>query len=1761
MLYSHYVEWNPSDDYRWSVSATGTWETLNVNNTYQIPSGAVLEIAIANLSYNTPHTGGVRKYGSSDSRYIKICKSQSAGESYVTMHTQSDEIGRIQYYGSHTSDIRFSILGYWEGCHYTEMISGITEASFPDVWRSISLSGYGVPESGVSEILCTNSATGSQYYGGIRPSGSSVERKFILREAEYASAPPNGGNSCATVLVQPVGEDVGIQFYREDVSVEFTLLGYFDYNPGEYISTNILFPSPSSDNVWQTLTVSSSGFVADSTTQFLIGQVFSDYLYAGVRQFDSSYDRRLKLDYSDSPAVTGLTLAGMHALVDASGRIKYNASDVSDAPKFYGIGYWTNYNETYAPHQKIAEADLFTKGTSQYAHYIEMDCPGSPVSTASTWETVKITGPGFGDAEPSTEAIPAVAEIMFWTNSKSSTMVVGARSVGSSLERTVTLAQSPTSAGLYATTMHVPIDQSGYIQVYISNTEECEFQILGCWRGGHYTETISVFAPTGDDVWHVHNLGTAYADSVAEIIIANGDQLSPLAGGTREVGTDVRREQVLVPPTGIGNTCTTMFVNTSGSSGTIEIYGEKAGLGAITMYCVGYWSTPPGRYTQAFEDLGDVAGSALWLLTYVGDDLPSGCVAEIAAEHGDYNSNRSIGARQSGSSNENRKRTHGYTNYSPDGSCYNVIRSMVNVSDDQYVEFYHQSAGDDHILRSLGYFTDFIRVALPKTDQIDLYLSAFDIFNDSCDLFISAKDTSTTSGTMYIEGHQNIEFSGNLFLKVPEFKSDNINLFILGNDFLSDASDLFTKAHAIYNDDIDLYTKGSGIIPHSSGCDLFMAASVFHSGSIDLFCPAYDRVYVDIDLIIFNRIDPCSGLIRDYDAIFYLRNYENDNYTTEYINNEQWDIPGIYFCDIPLIGDHTATETPGDGTLPKYNSLGDGLASNQNGFSSIGQTPLQQNILGAIEDYQYAGSGSITAAFWMSGCHTSGNAIDIGWFKRFNPLDDIGNAYPIHCVGLKIEGTSGISVKTSVKDIPYDQETAGGLWWGGTSHYGTPVSITGTYHTWTEQWPTINVSHDDVAFFVLRSNFIPSGTHPAHMKVYLSVDGQPWTYIGSGLTGPPVSSTLSSPSPNNLYAENAVGFRVQATNHTGGKNNCSIAVSEIACWSDTAIFETDELSDLYDVVAIYNRPLIEYKPTIVPPTTYINRTIGSAIYDPSDIVASLSDKIICSGMLISLEVGLGNYGEDANAYLLEETIPSGFIVRNISPVAGEYPRQQIFHDPQSGVLHSEESTIRWINHHNHPEFNQRRSPLPTKTFTYEVYPVFGDSDDVDDIFLFSGSGTFIGSENGIFVISTTGDVSGTVVDSYPKIIQSDCNLFISGPTDISGSCDLYLRTIERLTTRFIGVANKTPDAFDLLLEADGLSDLDSFAGIEYGPHLYTRGPRTYEGEINLIIVGPVGASGELFSLGHESLSNSGNLFITGYEIEISGINLYTIGPIPESGISNLYTQAGAFTRPHKLLFSLGHENTSEDANAFIHGHTVHSGSCDLYIGPAKTWDTWYLFIQTDDNIENDSIDLYTYGHPSGSPSVGFSSKSLGLYITAENSTYPYTGGGLRSWTLFVFGPSGTTEKLETWTLFVSADFTTINDCSLYTYGHPSGSNPHGNEFNDSCELFIENIEEDPTSIGYIPFNTNNDPWSLFVEVTQGTFEHIDLYMSGYATPIISASGSFFIEGLFEQISETSDLYLMGVSGIINTGPSGVLLFLDGITQPYYTDFELYIHGY
>jgi len=425
-------------------------------------------------------------------------------------------------------------------------------------------------------------------------------------------------------------------------------------------------------------------------------------------------------------------------------------------------------------------------------------------------------------------------------------------------------------------------------------------------------------------------------------------------------------------------------------------------------------------------------------------------------------------------------------------------------------------------------------------------------------------------------------------------------------------------------------------------------------------------------------------------------------------------------------------------------------------------------------------------------------------------------------------------------------------------------------------------------------------------------------------------------------------------------------------------------------------------------------------------------------------------------------------------------------------------------------------------------------------------------------IQTTGNFDLYVEGAAP-VVSGNHDLYIGGSAGAQIIADFDL---------FMSAPEAASGQFPLFIESR--VTFDSSGNYPSGLEMFSEGHLTVSGSMDMFTVGPLLSTGQMTLYTQAGSFDNMPLFIHGVFVKARIRDLYIKGPefITTSGNfewqpsedQSLFTTPSGGQSPD--LYIKGPLQVTSSGDLFVDAHLPFSGSMTLYIGPLPARQSWTMFVKTESSTATGSANLFTHGFvpASGQSGVNQAFNNMPLYLEAIDADFPYTAGGTQSWSMFLRVGSGNVSQDQNWSMFLKADTTTSGSFSLVTYGHASGSPPHGNEFSGSMPLVCSVDPSDPGRIGYIPHEAQ-DPWTLFVRVQQGLFNTTNLYISGAAPTTLFASGTLFIEGLFGQPSGTVPLYILGISGSVNNGPSGLPLFLNAAVGVYNTSGNLYIHGY
>ena len=420
---------------------------------------------------------------------------------------------------------------------------------------------------------------------------------------------------------------------------------------------------------------------ADSSVNLTTGQ----WYFAVGTYSNATGDMRLYLDgvevASGSHAVGGAidTNASVSVAIGANGTAERFFNGILDDVRIFDYAF--NASEI---------SDLYTANAPLGpSSYTEMNQPWSATSV-DTWQTVDL-----GTFGVPANAVVEVAVINSDTGKEHSG---GVRAVGSSLERRFLLHEAEGN-GVDAVTMHVQADASSQIQHYSGKTGNLTFVLLGYWTGATYVESFDAFKAGANASWQGHNLGSygVGSNQVAEIALSQTSTSIEWLVGARSAGSILQRRIKLHEAESGGIDMVTLQV-ASDASAMIEVYAEADSV--IDFHLLGYWSTPPGTYTEN----GGVHGQVSTLLNWETNDLssfgvPADSVAQFVMTNESTGAEVHIGVRETGSTLQRVLDIQ-----EAEGGGSDAASMHVNVDGSSQVQWYSEYGGGTRYFYPVGWW-------------------------------------------------------------------------------------------------------------------------------------------------------------------------------------------------------------------------------------------------------------------------------------------------------------------------------------------------------------------------------------------------------------------------------------------------------------------------------------------------------------------------------------------------------------------------------------------------------------------------------------------------------------------------------------------------------------------------------------------------------------------------------------------------------------------------------------------------------------------------------------------------------------------------------------------------------------------------------------------------------------------------------------------------------------------------------------------------
>ena len=398
------------------------------------------------------------------------------------------------------------------------------------------------------------------------------------------------------------------------------------------------------------------------------------------------------------------TVGGAGVVSQAAGTITFSTSFTVSAATHYMLrATFASLSDGDRVRITLADTDITSTGgvagsTSSVTHiegclYVERFQAWTATS-AGAWETKDLNGSPF--------FVPAgaTAEVAVRNSSTTNERLGGVRAVGSSLTRRLQLHQA-LGGGTDLVVMHVRADSASRVEHYAENATNVDFALLGFWSCGTYVERFDSLTAGASASWQdaplcAYGVGPGYA---AELLMTNSNATAEREAGVRTNGSSLARTLNLHDATGGGVDTASMIVRAdSSTSAYVELYAQvDADIG---FNLLGYWSTPPLAYTEAFATAGSPTVDATWQdvdLTSAG--VPDGAVAEFALENDFATGENNMGVRTNGSSLARLLNIHDAAGGGGDFGRLHVLSDSTAT-----IEFYHQDVSDAHTFRVLGYW-------------------------------------------------------------------------------------------------------------------------------------------------------------------------------------------------------------------------------------------------------------------------------------------------------------------------------------------------------------------------------------------------------------------------------------------------------------------------------------------------------------------------------------------------------------------------------------------------------------------------------------------------------------------------------------------------------------------------------------------------------------------------------------------------------------------------------------------------------------------------------------------------------------------------------------------------------------------------------------------------------------------------------------------------------------------------------------------------
>lgn len=206
-----------------TVGAGSQWEDEVLSG----GANCVHAILARNHEQDVGNNIGVRKKGSSLSRYFKLHEAEGAGgTNWATFLVKADASKTIQLYGEDTAKCTFYDLGYFDSSvDFVEAWTQINQSA-EGTWQTADLSAYMDQDGRIVNFILTHGTAAAEKYLGVR-TPNALARYILVHESEDATNTDNKEYNGYTVSVLTSGTGTVQLYAGEDTTDYFWFAGYF----------------------------------------------------------------------------------------------------------------------------------------------------------------------------------------------------------------------------------------------------------------------------------------------------------------------------------------------------------------------------------------------------------------------------------------------------------------------------------------------------------------------------------------------------------------------------------------------------------------------------------------------------------------------------------------------------------------------------------------------------------------------------------------------------------------------------------------------------------------------------------------------------------------------------------------------------------------------------------------------------------------------------------------------------------------------------------------------------------------------------------------------------------------------------------------------------------------------------------------------------------------------------------------------------------------------------------------------------------------------------------------------------------------------------------------------------------------------------------------------------------------------------------------------------------------------------------------------